>query len=218
MTHPVEQNRKQKILDAAEHAISECGFAGASLRRITAEAKVNLATVYYYFGSKEGLFKEVFLRRLAPLRQMQLDRLQSLESQPEKPTLAQLIESILSPVKYDGKNRQIALKLVGRINTEPHPLAQELIKKNYGPVRQAYAKAFQRVLPGLSLKDIQWRMEFIWGAMIFVLCNPGRVSSMTDGLCNTSNPEEMIQQMTHFFMAGLQTPAILHSNRETGGA
>jgi len=216
MTHSVEQNRKQKILDAAEHAISECGFTGASLRHITAEAKVNLATVYYYFGSKEGLFKEVFLRRLSPLRQMQLDRLKALESQPEKPTLAQLIESILSPVKYNGENKQIALKLVGRINTEPHPLAQELIKKNYGTVRLAYTKAFQKILPGLSLKDIQWRLEFVWGAMIFVLCNPGRVSSMTEGLCDTSNAEEMIQQMTRFFEAGLQSPAVVSTDYKTG--
>src|SRR5512140_2669371 len=72
MPKPSAPDRQTRILDAAENAIGEHGFAGASLRHIVLEARVNLATVYYYFGSKRGLMEAVLKRRLGPLRQEHL--------------------------------------------------------------------------------------------------------------------------------------------------
>ena len=69
-----------RILDAAESAIAEFGFAGASLRHIAAAARVNLATVYYYFRSKRGLMEAVLTRRFAPLRQEHLGALREAEA------------------------------------------------------------------------------------------------------------------------------------------
>ena len=58
---------KQRILGAAEDLFARRGFAGASLRQVTAAAKVNLAAVNYHFGSKDRLIEEVFRRRLDEL-------------------------------------------------------------------------------------------------------------------------------------------------------
>jgi len=44
---------KNRILDAAEVLFAERGFADTSLRLITSEADVNLASVNYHFGSKK---------------------------------------------------------------------------------------------------------------------------------------------------------------------
>ena len=85
MPKPAEQDRQTRILDAAENAIAELGFAGASLRHIVLEAQVNLATVYYYFGSKRGLMEAVLKRRFGPLREEHLALLREFE-----PALAQV--------------------------------------------------------------------------------------------------------------------------------
>ena len=58
---------KERILGAAEVLFAQHGFDGASLRQLTAAAKVNLAAVNYHFGSKEKLVEEVFRRRLDAL-------------------------------------------------------------------------------------------------------------------------------------------------------
>ena len=76
-TEPAPQGR---ILDAAENALAEFGFAGAFLRDIVSEAKVNLATVYYYFGSKRGLMEAVVKRRFGPLREEHLALLRAFEA------------------------------------------------------------------------------------------------------------------------------------------
>jgi AcrR family transcriptional regulator len=53
-----------RILAAALREFSAKGIAGARVDAIAARAKVNKRMLYYYFGSKEGLFREILRRRL----------------------------------------------------------------------------------------------------------------------------------------------------------
>ena len=53
-----EETRRQ-ILDAAARAFSESGFVGATTRTVAARAGVNVATLHYHYGSKEGLYRAV---------------------------------------------------------------------------------------------------------------------------------------------------------------
>jgi len=53
-----------RILAAALREFSAKGIAGARVDAIAASAKVNKRMLYYYFGSKEGLFQEILRRRL----------------------------------------------------------------------------------------------------------------------------------------------------------
>lgn len=50
--------RRQKILDAAAKVYCECGFRGATTRRIADEAGVNEVTLFRIFGSKSRLLAE----------------------------------------------------------------------------------------------------------------------------------------------------------------
>jgi AcrR family transcriptional regulator len=57
-------NEKQiQILEAAEKLFAEQGFEGASVRDIAEMAKINIAMISYYFGSKEKLFESLFIYR-----------------------------------------------------------------------------------------------------------------------------------------------------------
>lgn len=60
----MEYNEKQvQIMEAAEKLFSENGFHGTSVRDISESAKVNLAMISYYFGSKEKLLQALFKYR-----------------------------------------------------------------------------------------------------------------------------------------------------------
>ena len=50
---------RDRILQAAAHVYAECGFRGATTRRIAAEAAVNEVTLFRIFGSKSALLDEV---------------------------------------------------------------------------------------------------------------------------------------------------------------
>lgn len=47
---------RQRIIDAARARFMRDGYERATVRAIAADAAVDVAMVYYFFGSKEGLF------------------------------------------------------------------------------------------------------------------------------------------------------------------
>ncbi len=52
-----KRNSKQLLADAARQEFAEFGYAGARTDRIARRAGVNKQLVFYYFGSKAGLFE-----------------------------------------------------------------------------------------------------------------------------------------------------------------
>jgi AcrR family transcriptional regulator len=50
------QQNRQRIIDVARERFMHDGYERATVRAIAADAGVDVAMVYYFFGSKEGLF------------------------------------------------------------------------------------------------------------------------------------------------------------------
>ena len=67
-------NKKIQILEVAEKLFSEKGFEGTSIRDISKHAKINIAMVSYYFGSKERLLEALILYKTSDLK-LQLENL-----------------------------------------------------------------------------------------------------------------------------------------------
>ena len=65
MTNRNPEATKAKILAAAVREFSAKGISGARVDAIAERARVNKRMLYYYFESKEGLFREILRRRLA---------------------------------------------------------------------------------------------------------------------------------------------------------
>jgi AcrR family transcriptional regulator len=213
MARHAESDPQTRILDAAENAIAEFGFAGASLRRIVLEAGVNLATVYYYFRSKRGLMEAVLTRRFGPLREEHLALLRQFEAAARGRPLSveRILEAMLLPPlrladRAPAKHQAVA-RLVGRIVSEPNAEIQQMLHAQRTEVRAAFLKALQRSLPKASLAGLHWSMEFLWGALAFTLCNPRKIQMETHGICNPANPSRMLAEMIRFFSPGFRALA-----------
>jgi len=213
MPEPSEQDRQTRILDAAENALAELGFAGASLRHIVLEARVNLATVYYYFGSKRGLMEAVLKRRFGPLRQEHLALLRQFEQAAKGRPLPveRILEAMLLPplrlAATAPAKHQAVTRLFGRIVSEPNRQTQEMLRSQRVEVRAAFLKALQRSLPRALLPDLFWRMEFVWGALAFTLCNPRRIEIETHGACDPASTDNLLAEMIRFFSPGFRALA-----------
>lgn len=71
----LDLNDKQiQILLVAEKLFAEKGFDGTSIRNISKDAKINIAMVSYYFGSKEKMLESLIYFRTSDLK-MQLENL-----------------------------------------------------------------------------------------------------------------------------------------------
>jgi AcrR family transcriptional regulator len=65
---PGQERRRQELVEAAFHQIAERGFEGLRTRDIAARAGVNIATVHYYFPTKESLIGGVVEHAMARFR------------------------------------------------------------------------------------------------------------------------------------------------------
>jgi AcrR family transcriptional regulator len=56
---PPKEDRRQALVKAAFNQIAERGFEGLRTREVAAEVGVNIATLHYYFPTKESLIRGV---------------------------------------------------------------------------------------------------------------------------------------------------------------
>jgi len=208
-----EENRQTKILDAAENAFADHGYNGASMRDIVREAGVNLATVYYYFGSKNGLMEAILKRRFGPLRREHLEILAKFQSDAKGRPLPveRILQAMLLPplelLAAPAAKRHAVTRLIGRIVAEPDAQTQAILRSQRSEVRAAFLKALKASLPKASAADLQWRMEFVWGALTFILCNPHTIAAETQGACNPVDAGKVLREMIDFFAGGFRAAA-----------
>lgn len=71
-------SRREQLLEAASWLFSEQGYAATGTRAIAARASCNVALISHYFGSKEGLLREVIVRGITTVG----DELRALRALP----------------------------------------------------------------------------------------------------------------------------------------
>ena len=107
-------NDKQiQILEVAETLFAEKGFDGTSIRDISKIAKINIAMISYYFGSKERLLESLLFYRTSDLKN-QLDHLIQEELEPID-KINKLIELYINRI---NKNKGIYRILHFEFNSE----------------------------------------------------------------------------------------------------
>ncbi len=206
---------KNRILDAAETLIARDGYAATSLRAITMEAEANVAAIHYHFGSKQALLEALFDRRVGSVNDERLRRLDEAEKGDRVPPLEEVLRIFLEPAlcrlgsEDPGWTR--FTQLMGRIQSESGEHVQA-IHHVFSRIRERFVAALQRSLPHLSAADIAWRMHFLIGSMCFLMSDPCRLSVMTEGRCDASDPEQAISQLIAFVRGGFAAPA---ANLET---
>lgn len=84
-----------RILEAAGNLFASVGFAEATNKMIAAQAEVDLASINYHFGSRNGLYQAVLVE--AHRRLLSVDNLQRLVSTdlPARAKLRKLIEGLV---------------------------------------------------------------------------------------------------------------------------
>ncbi|WP_301101259.1 TetR/AcrR family transcriptional regulator [Propionivibrio sp.] len=171
----LNSDTRVRILDVSERQFMAHGYEGTSMRMITSMAKVNLAAVNYHFGSKEGLLREVFRRRLTWLNSERLAVLDALEERakgaPLKPS--QVLEAFFGTLLRIGEDESLGgmtfLRLLGRTLTDPAEFIRTFFATEYAEVIERYKLALFRAVPDVPKAEIVWRLHFMLGAMSYAI-------------------------------------------------
>ena len=204
-----------RILDTAETLFAEAGPAAVTLRSIAA-AGVNVAAVNYYFGSKERLFEEMFLRRIVPLNNERLARLAACTDAADgTPMLEDIVTAYVMPALLLAETanpnaRAIVVQYsLGRVLAMPE--VNRMLVRYYARVREAFVAAIQRAVPHLAPHEVVWRYYWIGGSVMVALAVPPgtieAVDAAADSAAETATHGTMPANLIAFLVQGIQVDA-----------
>jgi AcrR family transcriptional regulator len=203
---------KERILDAAERLFAQQGYDGASLRRITAEARVNLAAVNYHFQSKDALLLAVLMRRIKPLNEYRLARLDALEAAaggapvPLESILAAFLGPVVEMVERGGGAAHFP-RLMARVYIEPGDLFAKTVGPLMAPVAERFRPALLRSLASDSTLDLAWGLHLSIGAMLHFLGAPVMLEFISQGQADPRDTREAVRRIVRFAAAGMRALA-----------
>ena len=201
------RDTKTRILDTAEQLFAERGYASTSLRNITTEAGVNLASVNYHFGSKETLLYQVLARRLGPINEERVRLLDQAAAKAgdDEPDLEDVIRAFLLPAfqafQENGEQGAQFMQLIGRTHSEINDQFRNLFLDLFRNVIQRFTLAFQQVFPHLSEEEVRLKLFFLVGAMAHTLAWSQKVEWLPKG---NQSRTMIYETLVQFATAGMR--------------
>lgn len=203
---------RDRILEVAERMFAEHGMSGVGLRAITTEANVNLASIAYHFGSKDGLLEALFAQRAAPIAQERLRLLDECLEKSTKPKLEDILDAFLRPALTLGVQPQFGgpafVKLRARLATEPESTTRKILSKAFDQSSRKFIDALIKALPQIPRAEIEWRFHFMLGAMFYTMADSGRIQALTNGRVDPGDVKRALHHMIPYLAAGFRSAPV----------
>ena len=198
---------KTRILLTAERLFAEHGYNGVSLRTIMAEAEVNTAAIHYYFRHKEGLLRAIFEMRVSPMNDERQERFDALERESATgiPDIAVVLRAFIEPAIR--RSRVPAGQAFNRISAlcsvDPSLAVRQVVFDSYDVVSRRFTALLRKACPHLTDEEFYWRQHCIYGSMMYLRTNNGRVAYLL-GDFDAAKSEASLEQLLLFLTAGMK--------------
>jgi len=209
-----DSGTRTRIVHAAEEILAEHGLEGLSLRTVTTRASVNLASVHYYFGSKDGLVTALVREHFTPINIARLTALDAAIARAggKTPALEDVVNAFVEPllvahVSIDDPRASIVRRAVGQMLALPPDFSDTLFRETFGTLAARFHQALSRALPELSAADVYWRMHFAVGTLSHLLTHGHILPDLSDGHCSLADLEAASARVRDFICAGFRTPS-----------
>jgi len=171
------------------------------------KASVNLASVSYHFGNKDGLILEATSRILDPMNLRRSEMLLGAIRKNggiENTSLKEIFEAFLTPLvipEDEDISHAILSKLAARFTTNPDAEFPEVSLNIYKDLLVAYVKAIYSKLPHMKIEDIRERLIFTSGAALQHIMLAPMASALT-GEKDVMPKEKVLTDVIEFALYG----------------
>lgn len=208
--HRSHEETRERILATAELLFAERGFEATSVRDITSGAECNIASVNYYFGTKEKLYLETAHQLLSDLRERQSSQLQEQLHQNPDADLEEFLlgfaRGFIDPLE-DGAGPRPFLRFFTREMLDPHLPPHLFFSELIGPMMELTLPVLMRLVPELKrdaailcMMSIVSQLHHILKTRTFM---PEGISTYHDVL----DSESYLQHVARFSAAGIRACA-----------
>ena len=197
---------RERLLDTAEELFARSGYAGTSVRDITAAADSNLAAVNYHFGSKHNLYRETLLRRLATIRRQRLAALETASAaETGEGRLAVILrsfaEAFLAPIR-ETPAEQRPMQLLMREIVDPQLPRGLFDAELVRPVQRALTTAIASAAPALDARTVRLCAQSFLAQLVHVL-HAERFAPSEEDRADHLEPADLVDHIVHFTLAAL---------------
>jgi AcrR family transcriptional regulator len=199
---------QKKLLDTAEYLFARWGYAAVSIRDVTSLAKMRVANVSYYFGSKQNLYYEVLRRRAEPLSKMRLERMKAARSQKVSRDLKlnALVAAYADPPLELSQSGDVGWKnffsLIGQV-TFTGFAAPQIAGFFNEPARELMA-ALRELYPSAPAAKIQAAALLLIGPYIMVIAETGRIETFSERAFSSGDLALLGPLMKDFIAGGIR--------------
>jgi AcrR family transcriptional regulator len=125
------ERARRRLLSAALVLFARHGYAKTSIRAISEAAQTNVASISYYFGDKQGLYRAIFED---PELNMGFDPVElDITELDLRSVVDQLLRDMVEPLKKSSEQVLLCMKLHFREMVEPTGMWQAEIENNIKP-------------------------------------------------------------------------------------
>ncbi|MEP7301454.1 MAG: TetR/AcrR family transcriptional regulator [Caldimonas sp.] len=203
-----DADARTRIVDAAERAFAEHGYHAVSLRTVMTLAQVNVAAAHYYFGSRENLLQAVLERRAQQINAARKERLlRCIDRNGESASVEKILEAYIGPaleICSDPKG-WLFVRVSALASVDPSSEVQDIMQSTYDETAGLFVDALKRACPKLKTAGLYWRLQCVYGAMLYLRANNGRVARILNretGPLDARAVREALRHIVPFLAAG----------------
>lgn len=200
--NPQDGEIPRRLIEAAAAAFARHGYAGTRIREIVRAADVNIASVNYYFGGKEGLYAAT-LSELAAAREGEYPPAPGAREAPEEALYRHVLRVLR---RYaDGRGDARLGRILAHESMDPTPYFDPLIEQIVQPDVERLEAPIARLAGGrLSATQLRATALSVLGQCLFYLFARGALGRLAPGATGTPERcEALARHITDFSVAGI---------------
>ncbi|MBS1791893.1 MAG: CerR family C-terminal domain-containing protein [Acidobacteria bacterium] len=211
-----ELETRQRLLVAAEKLFAERGFASVCVRDLVSEAKVNIAAVNYYFGSKENLYLETLRYSFRNSRQA-LPRLETLLKQAQaagtkeaaQAGIRRYVEELMNIIFLSGET-SCHTDLMGHEMSNPTAALDIVVEEFISPIFKILVALVEQLRPDLAeAREANLAAMSILGQCLnYSLALPITLKLLKKSQMTSGFVKRLSKQISDFSLTALSIPQL----------
>lgn len=196
---------RDRLLDAAEALFARHGLYGVTVRNVAQHARVDTALVYYYFGTKRGMFDAVFQRRAEGINQARMDAMRAYEEQNRDITVEGALRAFLNPIldadRHADEGWRNFSALVASANNS-QDWGGEMMSRYFDSVIHRLIGLLKKALPHARDEDLYWSYMMLSGSLMLLQASTGRIELLSGGACRSDDVDAFGERLITYAAAG----------------